>query len=148
MVTKEKRKLSEGPRVPNNKIRIEDRCINCHSIFWYYRNRKADIYLKKFCNDICKKQFKSDRSIIKNYRLFGPREKDYPTVKQQLLKIGKVRAKNHLRRVHHITNGVKVYEDQLYRGKWTWSSTKGRPVSDWEANEKVRTLEKKAHYKN
>tara|TARA_R100000234_G_C4979513_1_gene170123 strand:+ start:342 stop:788 length:447 start_codon:yes stop_codon:yes gene_type:complete len=148
MVTKEKRKLSDGIKVPDNKIRLEDRCINCHSLFFYYRRKKKNIRPKSFCNEVCRKQFKSDRSIIKNYALFKPYESFTPSVKMMLALIGKKRASNHLRKVHHITNGVKVYEDQLYRGKWSWSDSKGRVISDWERNEKVRAKEKKWHYKN
>ena len=139
MVTKERPSLKDGPRVPEKKRRLEDRCKNCHSIFIYYRNKKKKINPKNFCNIHCQREFKRNVALKKNKELFGPYEDFTP--------VPKVR-KEFLREVDHITNGIKVYKDQLYRGKWSWSDSKGRVISDWERNEKVRAKEKKWHYKN
>ena len=147
MVTKDRPKLKDGPRVPKKKVRLEDRCKNCHSLFMYYRNKKKKISAQSFCNVTCRKQFSRDRSIVKNFRIFGPYEKDYPTLKE-LLSNDIKRAKNHIREVHHVTNGIKAYCDTLILGRSYWDNAKQKYVNDWDIAKEKRKKEAIWHYKN
>jgi len=136
MVTKQRPSLKDGAMVPEKKRRLEERCKNCHSIFIYYRNKKKKISPKSFCNILCQREFKRNVALKKNKELFGPYE--------EFTAVPKVR-KEFLREVHHITNGIKIYKDQMVIYPTTSRAEYDKYIKKLS---KIRAIERKWHYKN